>query len=97
MEQQYLFFFAFGSYCDCLDCLLVVVLVVHDHVDTHLVEGPHEVFSVDGVAFVGDDFFEVGEVFEGGEGGVESVESVVVVGGNGSAVGNIFRWERPEG
>ena len=96
MEQQYLFF-AFGSYRDCLDYLLVGVLVVHDHVDTHSVERPHEGFAVDGVSFVGDDFFEVGEVFEGDEDSVESVESVVVVGGNGSAVRYIFRWEHPEG
>ena len=73
------------------------VLVVHDHVDTEAVEGPHEVFSVDGVAAVGDDVFEVGEVFEGDEDSVESVESVVVVGGNGSAVRNVFWWEYPEG
>ena len=96
VEQQCLFLFPV-SYYDYLDFLLVGVLVVHDHVDTHLVEGPDEIFSVDSVAFVGDDFFEVGEVFEGGEDSVESVESVVVLGGNGSAVGNIFRWEHPEG
>ena len=96
MEQQYLLS-AFGSYVDCLDYLLVGVLVVHDHVDTHSVERPDEVFSVDGVSHVGDDFFEVGEVFEGDEDSVESVEGVVVVGGNGSAVRYVLWWERPEG
>ena len=28
---------------------------------------------------------------------MEAVESVVVLGGNGSAVGNVLWWERPEG
>ena len=89
VEQQYLFV-VLGSYRDCLDFLLVVFVVVHDHADTEAVEGPHEGFSGDGVSHVGDDVFEVGEVFEGDEDSVESVESVVVLGGNGSAVGNIF-------
>ena len=96
VEQQYLLS-AFGSYRDCLDYLLVGVLVVHDHVDTHSVERPHEGYSVDGVTFVGDDFFEVGEVFEGDEDSVESVESVVVVGGNGSAVRYVLSVGAPRG
>ena len=96
MEQQYLFF-AFGSYRDCLDFLLVTFGVVHDHVDTHSVEGPDEGYSVDGVAAVGDDFCEVGEGVEGDEDSVEAVEGVVVVGGNGSAVRYVLWWERPEG
>ena len=82
VEQQHLSFASVcGFYRDCLDCLLVGLGVVHDHVDTHLVERPHEIFSVDGVSHVGEDFFKIGEGFHGGEDGVEAVESVVVLGG----------------
>ena len=60
-------------------------------------EGPHEGCSIDGVAPIGDDFCQVGEGFEGDEDSVEAVESVVVLGGNGSAVRNVLWWEHPEG
>ena len=94
VEQKHLCFVPV-FYLDYLDYLFVAFGVVHDHVHTHLVEGPHEGFSVVGVAHVGDDFFEVGEGFEGDEDRVEAVESVVVLGGNGSAVGNVLGWARP--